>query len=238
MVVRDVGGRRRRAPDQNDAWRPSRVPAASGGLDLSSLPDLNGRVASLLSEALRADDAEASGFDARDLVSDPGRAVGVLGGGESPVARHAVVQRFGGVGALLVVACEECWRRLHAPDSSVDRDSSDHRDSSADRNSSDHESSSDDEAPDRLQADLRRLLDLFGDLGAEEMVELVGSIENAACEPSVASGAVDTRVDDDARRWLHVTYAVAARDGTDEAHRAYVSALDRVLALKRRLSFV
>jgi hypothetical protein len=38
-----------------------------------------------------------------------------------------------------------------------------------------------------------------------------------------------------ARRWLHVTYAIAARDGTDEAHHAYIKAFHRVLALKRAL---
>jgi len=39
----------------------------------------------------------------------------------------------------------------------------------------------------------------------------------------------------DAHRWLHATYALAARDGTPVAHRAYMSALDRVMRLVRPL---
>ena len=39
----------------------------------------------------------------------------------------------------------------------------------------------------------------------------------------------------DAHRWLHATYAVAARDGTPGAHRAYMRALDRVMRLVRPL---
>jgi hypothetical protein len=39
----------------------------------------------------------------------------------------------------------------------------------------------------------------------------------------------------DAHRWLHATYAVAARDGTPAAHRAYMLALDRVMRLVRPL---
>ena len=39
----------------------------------------------------------------------------------------------------------------------------------------------------------------------------------------------------DAHRWLHATYAVAARDGTPGAHRAYMCALDRVMRLVRPL---
>lgn len=216
MVVRDVGGRRSLVPNRNDDRRPRQVPAVSAGSDVISMTtDLNRRVASLLHEALRADDAEASGFDARNLVSDPGRAIGVLGGGSpSRVARNAVVQRFGGVGALLVIACEECWERRRSPEFSAD------------------------ELPDPLQSDLRRLLEMFSGLGAQEMVELVRAIESDACDSPIAATGAEPKADDEARRWLHVTYAVAARDGTDEAHRAYVGALDRVLALKRRLSFV
>ena len=45
-------------------------------------------------------------------------------------------------------------------------------------------------------------------------------------------------VDDEtikARRWLHATYAVAGRDGRDDAHRAYMVALDGVMQLARCL---
>jgi len=212
VVARKVGGRRGLAPNQNHGWSLWNFPVASGGLDLAPVTtDLNQRVASLLSAALCADDAEASGFDARTLVADPTRAVEMLGGpGASPAARHAVVQRFGGVGALLVIACEDCWKRLHEAESDV---------------------------PDPLQVDLERLLSLFTELGAEELVRLVRSIESTARDSSPENHDAVFRADAEARRWLHVTYAVAARDGTEEAHRAYVSALDRVLTLKRNLTF-
>jgi len=39
----------------------------------------------------------------------------------------------------------------------------------------------------------------------------------------------------DAHRWLHATYAIAARDGTPAAHQAYMRALDRVMRLVRPL---
>lgn len=218
MVVRDVGGRRHWAPNTNDAWSPWESPATSGELDSAAVTTgLDRRVSSLLSDALRADDAEASGFDARTLVADPARAVDLLGSPEvPPAARHCVVQRFGGVGALIVMACEDCWKRCHRAESTAG-------------------ATRDELEP--FQVDLRRLLELFTELGAEEMVELVREIENAACDSPVGRGDEDSQADAEARRWLHVTYAVAARDGTDEAHRAYVNALDRVLALKRELSF-
>lgn len=237
MVVRNLGGPRRRGPNPDDEWSPRYVPVASGGLDSTIVTtDLNRRVASLLSAALRADDAEASGFDARTLISDPVQAVALLGSPEvSPVARHGVVQRFGGVGALLVLACEDRWRLLHLGRStgegaSTGRDGTTPEEAAV---SADRERAED---VDRLHSDLRRLLELFTYLGADEMAQLVRAIENAACDSAEGAHDEDPQADAEARRWLHVTYAVAARDGTEEAHRAYVGALDRVLALKRELS--
>ena len=55
------------------------------------------------------------------------------------------------------------------------------------------------------------------------------------CEIDDDEGFVGDEDGVDAHRWLHATYAVAARDGTPAAHRAYMRALDRVMRLVRPL---
>jgi hypothetical protein len=173
------------------------------------MTSINQRVAELLSAAMCAEDAEAQGMDARELVADPDRAVRLLGPpGPPQTARYAVVQRFGGVGALLVIACEQSYDRLHG--SPV---ASDVAQTCPDDSLRDH---------------LGHLLRDFSDLSPVEMDGLVERVEKveAGSRPTESTAA---------RRWLHVTYAVAARDGTDEAHRAYVQALDGVLDETRAL---
>jgi len=173
------------------------------------MTDVSRKIAELLSESMCADDAEASGVSAAEIVADSGRAVGLLGDPDSPaVARHAVVQRFGGVGALFVIACEESWLR-----------------GSEGRARADAVGAAGDE---ELQVHLETLLRRFTEISAEDMESLVAAVE--ATEGGWPGG--ESAI---ARRWLHVTYAVAARDGTDETHHSYVQALDRVLALKRQL---
>ncbi|HUC35509.1 MAG TPA: hypothetical protein VMR97_00130 [Acidimicrobiales bacterium] len=167
------------------------------------------RASTLLSEALCAEDAEEAGADSQLLVADPASAIAALGAPDArEVDRNAVVQRFGGVGALLVVACEEHWAREHggmARDEDVL-----------------------DEVPHALASELGRLLSGFAHMEPSEMDGLVESIEGLDGQFPIADEAA-------ARRWLNVTYAVAARDGSEESHRAYVRALDRLLALKREL---
>lgn len=172
------------------------------------MTNVNERIAELMSEALRAEDAQASGVDAKEILADPDRAVGLLGAPGVLQARHAVVQRFGGVGAILVIACEESWKREHAANLAGLATRSEQLDS--------------------FHLGLDQLLHRFGDIGPSEMDCLVEAVETA-------EGCSQESEDAIARRWLHVMFAVAARDGTDQAHHAYVEALDRVLALKRGL---
>ena len=75
---------------------------------------------------------------------------------------------------------------------------------------------------------LQRLLDEFAELGPQELGELVEEIE-------CADGRIGGEEVASTRRWLNVTYAIAARDRTDESHQAYLRALDRVLASTRTL---
>ncbi len=70
----------------------------------------------LLGQALASDDAEAAGMRADDVLADPETAVSLLGAPDSwQAARHAVVQRYGRVGALLVLGYEHRWRHRHQP---------------------------------------------------------------------------------------------------------------------------
>ena len=68
----------------------------------------------------------------------------------------------------------------------------------------------------------------FADLDALGLYPLLCEIDHDGGLAGDEDGA-------DAHRWLHATYAVAARDGTPAAHRAYMRALDRVMRLVRPL---
>jgi hypothetical protein len=68
----------------------------------------------------------------------------------------------------------------------------------------------------------------FHHLDSRELYELL-------CEIDEDEGFSGDEHGVDAHRWLHATYAVAARDGTPAAHRAYMRALDRVMRLVRPL---
>ncbi len=182
-MVAAVGGRTVKRSSGAPA-RPGRFPG----------PGELGRLASgLLGEALASDDAEAGGLRADDLLADTDSAVALLGDPAAwPAARNAVVQRYGRVGALLVVGYEGRWRRRRGLGGGPN--------------------------PPALET----LIDRFAALSAEGLDELLAGIERAegldADEESRA-----------ARRWMHATYAEAARDGTDAAHRAYMAALDAVM---------
>ncbi len=162
---------------------------------------LAGRVSRLLSQALAADDAEKAGVRADDVLSRPELCESVLGGPDSvPSARHAVVQRYGRVGALLVVGYEGRWRARSATDAS--------------------------ENP----AALDLLLEHFSELEVDELEGLLGRLEGGDAKGPRPGDDEVTSV----RRRLHATYAVAARDGTDAAHHAYMEALERFMGLARR----
>ncbi|HLX89409.1 MAG TPA: hypothetical protein VKR22_13260 [Acidimicrobiales bacterium] len=184
----------------SDAPEPTSA-AAAAGEQRRGVPRTS---AALLAQALASDDAEESGVRAAELLADPALAVESLGHPDAPAAaRHAVVQRYGRVGALLVIGYEERWRasRLTPPGG---------------------------DAPSERRAShvtlLDHLLDGFSGLDADAMDTALAGLDEA--EGMEVHG--ETSV---ARRWLHATYAVAARDGTEAAHRAYMVALDRVMRL-------
>lgn len=166
---------------------PPQAPPRSGRRDLVRLVDA---ATGLLGQALASDDAEEGGLRADDFLADPDSAVRLLGDPQAwPAARHAVVQRYGRVGALLVVGYEGRW---HGRD---DRPN---------------------------PPELETLLDHFAELSADELDGLLAGIERAeGVDPDDEAVA--------ARRLLHATYARAARDGTDGAHRAYMAALETVM---------
>jgi len=175
------------------AWA---LPSPHGG----EADDLAGMAEGLLDRALASDDAEAGGLRADDVLSHPESALVMLGGPDAwSAARHAVIQRYGRVGALLVVGYEGRFRTRRGMD-----------------------------APPN-PPELERLLDRFATMDALQLCEVLDAVETERLE---AWGEIvaDAR-QRSARHWLEATYAVAARDGTRRAHRAYMAALDRVMRL-------
>jgi hypothetical protein len=123
----------------------------------------------------------------------------------APSARDAVIQRFGLVGALLVVGHEDRWRR-HLAALSGDPDTK----------------SADDEGSGCLE----RLVTGFPHLDAGRLETLLAEID-AAEKATPADRAAA------ARHRLHATYAVAARDGNDVSHHEYMESLNEVLKMTR-----
>lgn len=163
-------------------------------------PTLAARVSRLLAQALAAEDAETDGLRADDVLARPELCPSVLGGTDGwPSARNAVVQRYGRVGALLVVGYETRWRARGKRNAPVN--------------------------PDALEL----LLEHFSELELDELEDLLARIEG--------DGHSGPRRGDDevtsVRRRLHATYAIAARDGSDAAHRAYMETLERFMVLAR-----
>jgi len=160
------------------------------------------RATTLLGEALASDDAEAVGVRADAVLADTEAALIVLGApGAWPAARHAVVQRYGRVGALLVVGYEGRWRARSVHGGRPN------------------------------PPELEELLDRFAQLEADELARLLAGIDRAEAARFEAAGPGEEPC---ARRWMHATYAVAARDGTYAAHRAYMTAFDGVVRLAAR----
>jgi len=189
---------------------------------------------------MASEDADEVGLRAEHVLADGGTALALLGGEDaSPAARAAVVQRFGRVGALLVLGYEERGRAQHlgplnplpnaSPNGSHNgsHNGSPNGSSNASPNGS-HNGHREAEQLDDGKGHIERLVRDFADLDALGLYRLLGEIDHDEGLGGDGDGV-------DAHRWLHATYAVAARDGTPGAHRAYMRALDRVMRLVRPL---
>jgi hypothetical protein len=158
--------------------------------------------------AMASEDADEIGLRAESVLADAATAMALLGGPEaSPAARAAVVQRFGRVGALLVLGYEDRGRTHVLVPFPVDGHV---------------------ERPEGADPHIESLVQDFADLDARGLYRLL-------CEIDEDEGFAGDIQGIDAHRWLHATYAVAARDGTPAAHRDYMSALDCVMRLVRPL---
>ena len=168
------------------------------------------RVTDMVRQAMASDDVEHIGLRAEHVLADVGAALTLLGAPDaSPAARATVIQRYGRVGALLILGYEDRWHWEQADGPGA--------------------------APAALTHpadDGRRLVALllreFDRIDARRLYDLLCAID---CGDEVVTH--DTPAD--AHRWLDATYAVAARDGTPAAHRAYMTALERVMRLVRPL---
>jgi hypothetical protein len=158
---------------------------------------------------MASEDVEHLGLRAEHVLADVGAAVTLLGPPDaSPAARAAVIQRFGRVGALLVIGYEDRWRAEQLRD--LDGGVADCRSDSGYR------------CTETLVRDFARV-------DAPRLYELLCEIDREGTGTARPDEAGDTH------RWLHATYAIAARDGTPSAHRSYMYALDRVMRLVRPL---
>jgi hypothetical protein len=182
------------------------VPPLGSGSSAPAGPDRLHRASLLLARALSHEDAEADGVCADSLLADPAVALALLGSPDTaPEARDAVVQRFGLVGALLVVAHEDRWQRHLAV------------------LSGDAETTS---APDEVAAHLERLVKHFPHLDALGLEMLLNDLDRA--ESGMPTDQVAA-----ARHRLHAAYAVAARDGSEVSHHEYMDSLNEVLKMTR-----
>jgi hypothetical protein len=159
---------------------------------------------------MASEDADEIGLRAETVLGDGTTALTLLGGpAASPAARAAVVQRFGRVGALLVLGYEERGRALHLVPGNGHGAVTGQR-------------------PEMVDVHIETLVQEFDCIDARSLYGLL-------CEIDGDEGFAGDEDGVDAHRWLHATYAVAARDGTEGAHRAYMRALDRVMRRVRPL---
>jgi hypothetical protein len=191
-------------PDRSDA----RSACASRGARARRPGNRTRRATELIRLAMASEDADQVGLRAETVLADGDIALALLGGPDaSPAARAAVVQRFGRVGALLVLGYEERGRVLRLVPAGGHGVAP--RTETADRH-------------------IECLVHDFDTLDARGLYGLL-------CEIDEDEGFAGDMDGIDAHRWLHATYAVAARDGTPAAHREYMRALDRVMRLVRPL---
>jgi hypothetical protein len=177
---------------------------------------------------MASEDADEVGLRAEHVLADGGTALALLGGAHaSPAARAAVVQRFGRVGALLVLGYEERGRVQDLGPVNGSHNGSHNGSQGSSRNGWRHDLLHAERVDDGKRH-IERLVRDFADLDALGLYRLL-------CEIDHDEGFERDEDGVDAHRWLHATYAVAARDGTPGAHRAYMRALDRVMRLVRPL---
>lgn len=194
--------------DPGGRWTPHPGHVFPLGTDASSAPvtDRRRRAELLLARSLSHEDAEADGVCADRLLADPAIALALLGSPDAaPEARDAVIQRFGLVGALLVVAHEDRWQR-HLAVLSADAGKA--------------------PAGDDVARNLERLVKNFPHIDAPGLEALLIDIDRAE---GVASDDEATA----ARHRLHAAYAVAARDGSNDTHHRYMESLNEVLKVTR-----
>jgi hypothetical protein len=181
-------------------------PVGTTGTSAPNAPDRRRRASLLLARALAHEDAEADGVCADRFLADPAVALALLGSPDTaPEARDAVVQRFGLIGALLVVAHEDRWQRHLAV------------------LSGDAETTS---ASDEVAGHLERLVRHFPHLDVLGLETLLSDIDRA--ESGIPTDQVAA-----ARHRLHAAYAVAARDGNEGSHHEYMDSLNEVLKMTR-----
>jgi hypothetical protein len=162
----------------------------------------------LLRQAMATDDVDRLGLRAEHVLCDGTTALALLGGPHaSPAARAAVVQRFGRVGALLVLGYEQRGRARHTGVGPGQAGP---------------------ERSDTSGRHIDRLVEEFARIDARRLYGLL-------CEIDEDDGLGRDDEGIDAHRWLHATYAVAARDSTPGSHRDYMRALERVMRLVRPL---
>jgi hypothetical protein len=167
------------------------------------------RAMKLLARSLAHEDAEADGICADRVLADPAIALALLGSPDAaPAARDAVVQRFGLVGAFLVVGQEDRWHRRLAIVSG------------------DAEAAS---AGDDVSMHLERLVKHFADIDVRTLSTLLSEIDRAE-SPGPDEDDDDVAV---ARHRFHAAYAVAARDGSELSHHEYMESLNEVLNMTR-----
>lgn len=187
------------------ATRPGR-PSLGVTRDHDSISHRGRRAMKLLARSLAHEDAEADGICADRVLADPAIALALLGSPDvAPAARDAVVQRFGLVGAFLVVGHEDRWRHRLAVVSG-DPDAT---------------------APgDPVSVYLEKLVKQFAHLDVAKLATLLNDID------CVENGFPDDDVAV-ARHRLHAAYAVAARDGSERSHHEYMESLNEVLRMTR-----
>ncbi|HVC69019.1 MAG TPA: hypothetical protein VNC61_02020 [Acidimicrobiales bacterium] len=192
--------------DVGDWTSPHRRTALGVPLERPTISHRGRRAMKLLARSLAHEDAEADGVCADRVLADPAIALALLGSPDAaPAARDAVVQRFGLVGAFLVVGHEDRWhRRLAVVSGNADAT-----------------------VPgDEVSVHLERLIKHFGHLDVHKLAVLLNDIDRA--ENGVPDDDVAV-----ARHRLHAAYAVAARDGSEVSHHEYMESLNEVLSMTR-----
>ena len=232
------------APDHTDAPPARAEPVTRSQRPLSSTR----RATELLRQAMASEDADEVGLRAEHVLADGGTALALLGRrrclargprrGRPALrkGRRTARPRVRGTGADARSRFGDRSPRLAqriAPVAPRRSHNGSHNGSVTGSHNGSHNGSQNDDRRDAERLDdgmrhIERLVRDFADLDALGLYRLL-------CEIDHDEGFGGDEDGVDAHRWLHATYAVAARDGTPGAHRAYMLALDRVMRLVRPL---